>query len=226
MRWSVEEYEYRQEVRDKSITARSARKMRTHTGKGGAVKFPSDYLTAKERKAMNGEVKSFNIHKPMTWADFKAMPNDLKKAYIKMIRHRFDAPDGYIAEMLGCSQRILSVHLADLGCSGPKRGGRQKWNREDFEAWKRGEEVVDASEVEAEMTAEDETSETPAENAPVDPVAPAEPDGRYVIVPDTPSFIVADAATVSFTGNSDEILATLMCMLKNNHVNWTIIKEE
>lgn len=230
MRWSDEEYEYRQDVRDKSITARSARKMRTHNGKGGSVKFPSDYLTKKELKAMNGELKTFNINKPMAWADFKEMPDDLKKAYIRMIRHRFDAPDGYIAEMMGCSQRILSIHLADLGCSGPKRGGRQKWNREGFEAWKRGEELVDVTEVEAEMTAEDETSETPVENAPVETMAPAEPDGMYVRIPDIPGIVVPESGTLGFTDHANAALANIMAILKNERVhltvNWTVIKEE
>ena len=227
MRWSDEEYEYRQEIRDKSVTARSARKMRTHCGKGGAVKFPSDYLTKKELKAMNGELKTFNINKPMTWADFKEMPDDLKKGYVKMIRHRFNAPDGYIAEMMGCSQRALSLRLTDLGCSGPKRGGREKWAREEFEAWKRGEELVDISEVEAEIQPEIEVT---VENAPVEPVVPAEPDGRYAIVPDIPNILVPESGTLSFTGDADHILATLKGILNNKSVNltvnWSVIKEE
>ena len=134
MRWSDEEYEYRQEVRDKSVTARSARRMRTHNGKGGAVKFPSDYLTKKELKAMNGELKTFNINKPMTWADFKEMPDDLKKGYIKMISHRFNAPNTYIAKMFGCAQRTLSLYLADIGLAHGFRSGREKWAKEEFEA--------------------------------------------------------------------------------------------
>lgn len=232
MRWSDEEYEYRQDVRDKAITARSARRMRTYNGKGGSVKFPSDFLTAKERKAMNGEVKTFNINNPITWADFKAMPDDLKKAYIKMIDHRFNAPNTYIAKMFGCNQRTLSLYLKDMGFDHGFRSGREKWAKDEFEAWCRGEELVNVSEVEAEMHNESEqiTVEPTAENTPVEPVVPAEPDGRHVIIPDIPGLIIADTATVSFTGHSDEILATLMCMLKNNTVNltvnWTIIKEE
>ena len=40
-----EKYTYIQDVRDKKVTARSARSKRTHNGKGGSVKFPSDYMT-------------------------------------------------------------------------------------------------------------------------------------------------------------------------------------
>ena len=56
-----EQYVLREDTREKAITARSARHTRTHCGKGGAVKFPSDYLSKKELKAMNGETKSYNI---------------------------------------------------------------------------------------------------------------------------------------------------------------------
>ena len=43
-----EEYLFRQDSRDKALTARSARHKRTHCGKGGRVKLPSDYMTKKE----------------------------------------------------------------------------------------------------------------------------------------------------------------------------------
>jgi len=42
---------------DKKNIARSSHNKRSHCGKGGSVKFPSDYMTKKELKAMNGEVK-------------------------------------------------------------------------------------------------------------------------------------------------------------------------
>ena len=72
--------------------------------------------------------------------------------------------------------------------------------------------------------------ETPVEDTPVEPVVPAEPDGRSVFVPDIPHIFVADSGTLSFTGNSDEILATLMSILSNKSVNltisWSVVKEE
>ena len=79
MAWmSDEKYELMQDTRDKAITARSARSTRTHCGKGGAVKFPSDNLTKKEREAMNGKCETYRMNDPMTWEQFKAMPDDLK----------------------------------------------------------------------------------------------------------------------------------------------------
>lgn len=46
--------------------------------KRGGCSLPSDTLTEKQRKEKNGEVKSYNITRPMPWHEFKAMPEDLK----------------------------------------------------------------------------------------------------------------------------------------------------
>lgn len=131
-----EEYLYRSDVREKAITARSARRTRTHCGKGGAVKLPSDYLTRKELNAMNGEVKSYKLNDPMKWKEFKAMPDDVKVIYITAIRNRWNAPDTEIAKMLGvCKATIIRV-IADLGLGkGKKAGGSRPWDKEGFYAW-------------------------------------------------------------------------------------------
>ena len=74
---------------EKKNIARSSRCRKTHCGKGGRVKFPSDYKTKKELKAMNGDVKTYNLNKPMSWTEFKALPEDLKITYIKKLRNEF-----------------------------------------------------------------------------------------------------------------------------------------
>ena len=50
------------------------------------VKLPSDELSPAERQAMNGEVKSISLNKPMDWAEFKTLADDLKVEYIKRLR--------------------------------------------------------------------------------------------------------------------------------------------
>lgn len=57
---------------------------KNRTGKG-RVKFPSDYLTKKEKNKMNGEVISWDLNKIYGWATFKAMPNDLKLPYLQKL---------------------------------------------------------------------------------------------------------------------------------------------
>ena len=51
-----EKYVFINDCAEKKRTARGIHNKRTHAGKGGKVIFPSDYLTRKEREAMNGEV--------------------------------------------------------------------------------------------------------------------------------------------------------------------------
>ena len=65
----------------KKRTAQSARHRRTHCGKGGSVKFPSDYMTKKELQQMNGECKSYRLNDPMMWEEFKKLPDDIKTMY-------------------------------------------------------------------------------------------------------------------------------------------------
>lgn len=38
-------------------------------------------MTEEERNAMNGDVKTYNINRPVKWAEYKALPDDLKREY-------------------------------------------------------------------------------------------------------------------------------------------------
>lgn len=93
----------------------SARNRRTHCGKGGSVKFPSDYMTKKELKSMNGEVKSYNMNSPMSWEQFKQLPDDLKVEYIRKIRNKFNVPDCILAEFMGVEKHTFSRWMRTLG---------------------------------------------------------------------------------------------------------------
>ena len=143
MAWmSDEKYELMQDTREKAITARSAHNTRTHCGKGGAVKFPSDNLTKKEREAMNSECKSYRMNDPMTWEQFKAMPDDLKVIYIKALRNKYNVPDTYIANMFGVVNSAASKLFNDLGLGvGKSRSGRCKWDKDGFLTWCNGVKV-------------------------------------------------------------------------------------
>lgn len=100
---------------DKKNIARSSRYKRSHCGKGGYVKMPSDYMNKKERLSMNSEVRSYNMNRPMSWHDFKRLPKDLKIEYIKKLRSEFDVPNLEIANFMGISTSHLSKTLTNLG---------------------------------------------------------------------------------------------------------------
>ena len=148
-----EEYVFFSDVSEKAITRRSARNKRTHCGKGGKVRMPSDYLTKKELAKMSGECISYQLNEPMTWAEFNAMPDDLKISYINLIRLKWSAPISRIGEMMGVAQTVIQRETARLGLCYGKGSNPKKWDKDGFYAWVNGvrvseEPVVEEPEVE------------------------------------------------------------------------------
>lgn len=132
-----EKFLFVSDVNEKKRTARGIHNKRAHNGKGGAVKFPSDYLSRKEKQAMNGEVKSFRMNEPMLWAEFKAMPNDLKVVYIKALRERYEVPDKEIFKMMGVPRSTGQLMLANIGCTVGHRGPTC-WDKKGWDKWIHG----------------------------------------------------------------------------------------
>ena len=128
------------ECADRKRTARGAFNKRTHNGKRGRVKFPSDYLSKKEKSKMNGEIKVYKMNEPITYAEFKEYPDDLKKQYVNNLREKFDVSDTAIAEMMGINNKTLSRLLNIIHASGGRRGSR-KADCEGFEKWKNAHNV-------------------------------------------------------------------------------------
>lgn len=157
-----EKYVFFQDVREKKVTGYSARKQKKHCGKGGRVKFPSDYLTKKELQNMSGECKTYRMNSPMKWQEFKAMPKDLQIAYIKAIKEKYDPPIVAIAKMMGCERANLSRYLTSLGFEKGKRG-HYPWDKMGFAEWCFGLPKTE----ECQSVEEDVKEEIPAEVAEI-----------------------------------------------------------
>ena len=140
-----ESYLYISDVKDKKRTARGAHNKRTHTGKGGRVRFPSDYMSRKDRERMNGEIMEYRLNSPVTWAEFKGWPDDIKAQYIKLLQKTYKAGDSAMAEMLGVGRRTMMVTRQKLGIQGLAQGTRPSKGWQDFlrGAPCRGEEAAD-----------------------------------------------------------------------------------
>ena len=139
-----EKYTFITDVAEKKRTARGAFNKRTHNDKGGKVRFPSDYLSNKERNKMNGEIREYRMNSPITYAEFKKYPDDLKKKYIQRLRDMFDVSDKDIAEMMGVNVKTLATALAKIDARGGRRGKR-KADYVAFENWKRNNGAVPSS---------------------------------------------------------------------------------
>lgn len=138
MAWySDEQYMMIQDSREKKSVAASAFKQKTHCGKGGRVKFPSDYMTKKELIAMNGECKSYRMNDPISWSEFIEWPNEHKVAYIRKLREKFGVSDKHIAEMFDVSCNLFLMYVKELGLD-TKCECDEDWSREKFYAWRTG----------------------------------------------------------------------------------------
>lgn len=118
---------------EKKNIARSSRYRRTHCGKSGGMKTPSDYMSRKEKIAMNSEVRSYNLNKSMSWNEFSKLPEDLKIEYIKNLRSKFNVPYAEIAKFMHVSRSHLCKKLKVLGLGlGKGEGGKSKmWYKTD-----------------------------------------------------------------------------------------------
>lgn len=120
--------------------------------KRGGCTLPSDLLTAKQRKEKNGEVKSYNISRPMPWCEFKQMPDDLKREFYRNMQS-FGGSAKWLAEEMGASDQ--TIRDSAERCGAPfRRGGRnlEMWQRKLAE-WSHAEEKAEG----LAETAKDET---------------------------------------------------------------------
>lgn len=144
---------------EKKKIARSSHNRKTHCGKGGRVKFPSDYLSKKELNAMNSDVKSYNLNKPMTWKEFRSMPQDLQIMYIKKLRNEFGVPDNVLGKAMGICKSSFSRAMSELNLSLGKSAGAKgkQWLDSEksfkfFEYWNKfnNEKAVEENSIEEE----------------------------------------------------------------------------
>lgn len=130
-----EKYVFITDCAEKKRTARGIHNKRTHAGKGGKVIFPSDYLTRKEREAMNGEIKTYALNRPMRWKEFKLLPDDVRREYIENLQKRFDVQQKDLAAMFGVSVQTVGLETKKLGIKFPHRGGWANANNGGFRAF-------------------------------------------------------------------------------------------
>lgn len=79
---SDEQRDFIEDCRDKKRTGYGSYNKRSHCGKSGGIKFPSDNLTEKQKRAMNGKVITYQLSKILTDEEFNKLPDDIKKLYI------------------------------------------------------------------------------------------------------------------------------------------------
>lgn len=91
-----EEFLFHQDCADKKRTALGAHHKVTH---GGRVMMPSDYLTKKEKEAMNSEVTTFKLDEARNWNEFLQIPDYMKREYLNYIYRKYNASLSMLSRM-------------------------------------------------------------------------------------------------------------------------------
>ncbi len=249
-----EKYVFFQDLREKKVTGYSARKQRSHCGKGGRVKFPSDYLTKKELQKMNGECKSYRLNSPMSWHEFRAMPEDLQVAYIKAIKEKYNPTITAIGKMMGVDRPNLSKHLLHLGFEKQTRGAHV-WDKDGFAEWCFGvpkaeecqsvqeevKEEISAEEAEEVLDILGEAQEV--EETVVEEEIPVEKEGRWAEIPSpglkiklvdaakepAPAFAIPSSGSMNYEGDALDILRSISRLLGGAKValsvSWDVVED-
>ena len=118
---------------------------------GSVVRLPSDNLTRKELKELSSDVTTFNLNAPITFTEFKKMPDDIKREYVTKIRDRFHVRTPEIAAMMGTSHRTLQLYLRDIGIADTRGGAHAKdlteWNAWVKREWTKSETATPQAEI-------------------------------------------------------------------------------
>ena len=107
------------DVMQKKRIARGASRMKRGS-KSKKCTLPSDYLTATQKRRLNGPVSTYKLDEPMSLESFKAMPEDLQIQYILGLQENYGANDEMIGKMFKKSDTIAlrlrnSLNIKPLG---------------------------------------------------------------------------------------------------------------
>lgn len=97
--------------------------------------MPSDYLSKKEREALNGPVTEINLNQPMDWRSFKGLSDSLKVEYIKHLQEIYRPTCLMWGRMFGVTNHTVNVELRRLGINDPQRRCSKSEDRERWAVW-------------------------------------------------------------------------------------------
>ena len=185
------------DIMEKKRIAQGAR-ARKCGSKSRKCTLPSDYLTAAQKKGLNGKVSTYNLSAPMTYSKFRVMPDDLQKEYLLKLRNEMGASQTAISGMMQCSYETVRQTLIRHGI--PTNTKRMSFESKlRWDAWLKGEQL------------NNDRAEAPAPApAPAPSEAPVSED-KPAPAPYMPCAL--NRCDIQLRGTKDEILATLGTLL-------------
>lgn len=83
-------------------------------GKGKYVSMPSDNLTPKERKELNGKLTTYEMDRPHKYYELLGFPKDIRKEYIQGLIDKYEPSINDLARMLQCNNNTCREILDSL----------------------------------------------------------------------------------------------------------------
>ena len=120
-------HDFDYDVMQKKRIARGASHMKRGS-KSKKCTLLSDYLTAAQKRRLNGPVSTYKLDEPMNWESFKAMPEDLQKKYILNLQETYQANNDMLGKMFGVTGASVCKMRHALGVSAM---GQSKMTRDE-----------------------------------------------------------------------------------------------
>ena len=160
------ERELAAEIRQRKNIGQQA-KHKKNGSRSKKCRLPSDHMTKKQLKGLSGEVMTYNLSKPMTWVEFKYMPEDLQKQYLEKLRNEYGARGTELAEMFGINKGSLSQYCKRRNWNIFEHSGgyRDKHSRMKWQRFLDGEEAQRDEVQEQQPRVTPDAAEQPAEAA-------------------------------------------------------------
>jgi len=82
-------------------------------------------MTEKQMRALNGEIVSYHMNKPMRWREFKKLPPKIQSDYLVGLHTAFGVRVNGLAKMFGVAFDTMSKYIRDNAVAIPiTAGGR------------------------------------------------------------------------------------------------------
>lgn len=189
-------YTFVETVKDRKSLVPSSRH-RVNGSKSKRCTLPSDNLTPAERKKLNGEVKTYAIHQPMSWECFKRMPVAHQQEHLDYIQSQFHLGLATIGSIVfSLSPTALSAYAKKLGLTAKTfRGSAPAARVNALEAWAAGRD--DSWPKSEDSLAGEE--EPVAEETPADAAEPVRPEHAFHVLRELSLLLDGSAAQISQT---------------------------
>lgn len=88
--------------------------------------FPSDYLTKKQKKELNGKVETYNLENKYSYKEFKDMPHHIQVGYLQHLVDKHEARQKDISEMMEVGFTTFNAYITSNGIRDKVRWGSYK----------------------------------------------------------------------------------------------------